>query len=162
MSNHNETEFLTFFDAARFLGVTTNTVTKWVKEKDGFPAVVYLDPLRKGNARLRKSDLVEWIYKGNQELQDLEFIKPTQTLEDTKMELLYKIEKRVPVPEVKQENPWRDLANAMEDGDSVVVKNNAEAERLYLYLRKEKGEGWKATRRKVEKGYRVWAIREAV
>lgn len=66
-----------------------------------------------------------------------------------------KIEKNIPMPEVRAK--WVEIANQMQVGDSVLLKNPAEALSLRLAIqRRHKG---KATTAKQDCGkIRVWRI----
>lgn len=66
----------------------------------------------------------------------------------------------VPIP--KTRNRWIPLFEKLEVGDSFVIEDFEEVERVcnaaYAYG-KSHGNGFRLTRRKIEEGYRIWRVK---
>lgn len=70
--------------------------------------------------------------------------------------VLYKLEKNIPITScVNIEGRWKKLASGMEISDSILVRNDVEADRLCMALTRMKRKG---TMRKENNSYRVWRI----
>jgi len=70
----------------------------------------------------------------------------------------YEVEHGVPIPRQKcwQHSRWKQLAESMQDGDSVVLQNHAERSSLNLSVKRSERE-IKLVSRKMEDGrIRVW------
>ena len=67
----------------------------------------------------------------------------------------YKIEKNIPITKQYRKGTWKELAEKMEIGDSVLVKNRVEANTLGIMIRRL---GYKQVTRSDNNKIRVWKL----